>query len=190
MIPTRTISLLSALLLLGPIVLAQTGDWQAVQHLPGGTMLKITLKRGHTFGHCEFMGATDDALRCDYPGVQYLRAQYPRDNVKAVYLVHNARAIGAGIGAGAGVVIGAATTSGPAAGREFFAVIDAALLGGFGYFCGMVADPFFHGKAVYRSANAPKDANHSSSENKKSPSEPANNSPCLKNGVTSQCVDP
>lgn len=188
--PTRTISLLSALLLLASITLAQTGDWQAVQHLPGGTMLKITLKRGHTFGHCEFMGATDDALHCDYRGMQYLRAQYPRDNVKAVYLVHNARAIGVGIGAGAGVVIGAATTPGPAAGRELFAVIDAAILGGFGYFFGMVADPFFHGKAVYRSPNAPKDANHSSTKNKKSPSEPAEDLPCLKNDVTLQCVDP
>ncbi len=182
--------MLMALSLMAPIALAQAGDWQAVQHLPGGTMLKITLKHGHTFGHCDFMGATDDTLHCDYQGVQYIRAQYPRDNVKAVYLVHNARAIGAGIGAGAGAVIGAAATPGPVAGRELFAVIDAAILGGFGYFFGMVADPFFHGKAVYRSPNSPKDANHSSTNNEQSPSQPADNPPCLKNPATLQCVDP
>lgn len=114
----KELMLLMAFLLLASITLAQTGDWHAVKHLPGGTMLKIKLKRGHTFGHCEFMGATDDALHCDYPGLQYIRAQFPRENVKAVYLVHNARAIGAGIGAGAGAVIGAAATPGPIAGRE------------------------------------------------------------------------
>ena len=59
---TRTFSLLLAPLLLASIGLAQTGDWRAVQHLPGGTMLKIKLKHGHTFGHCDFMGAT--ATRC------------------------------------------------------------------------------------------------------------------------------
>jgi hypothetical protein len=185
----KKLMLLMAFLLLGSITLAQTGDWQAVKHLPGGTRLKIKLKRGRTFGHCEFMGATDEALHCDYPGLLYIRAQYPRDNVKAVYLVHNARAIGAGIGAGAGAVIGATATPGPIAGREFFAVIDAGILGGFGYFFGMVADPFFHGKAVYRSPNAPKDANSPSTKNAPSASEPADNLPCLKNGVTLQCVD-
>ena len=184
------ISLLMALLLLTSIALAQTGDWQTVQCLPGGTMLKITLKHGHTFGHCDFMGATDDTLHCDYQGAQYIRAQYPRDNVKAVYLVHNTRAIGVGIGAGAGALIGAATTPGPAAGRALFAVIDAAILGGLGYFFGMAADPFFHGKAVYRSPNAAKKTNHPSTKNEQSPSQPADNLPCLKNPVTLQCVDP
>jgi hypothetical protein len=62
---------------MGSIVLAQTGDWQAVQHLPGGTMLKITLKHGHTFGHCEFMGATDHALHCDYPGCSTFERNIP-----------------------------------------------------------------------------------------------------------------
>ncbi len=186
----KIISLLSAFLLLGPIALAQTGDWQTVQHLPGGTMLKITLKQGRTFGHCEFMGATDHALRCDYPGLQYIRAQYPRDNVKAVYLVHNTRAIGVGIGAGAGAVIGAARDPVPGLGRGGTTLFDAAILGGLGYFFGMVADPFFHGKAVYRSPNAPNDAHHPSTKNQHTPNEPADNLPCVKDGKTLQCVDP
>ena len=84
------------------MAIAQTGDWQAVQHLPSGTRLKIKLQRGRTFGHCAFMGATDDVLDCDYPGLTYIQGHYRRDNVKAVYLTHNARAIGLGIGAGSG----------------------------------------------------------------------------------------
>ena len=51
-----------------------------------------------------------------------------RDNIKAVYLVHNARAIGFGIGAGAGAVIGAAATHGPLVNHELFAVLDAGIL--------------------------------------------------------------
>jgi hypothetical protein len=136
------------------------------------------------------MGATDDALHCDYPGVQYIRARYPRDNIKAVYLVHNARAIGAGIGAAAGTIMGATTTHGTAGGREFFALIDAGILGGLGYFFGMVADPFFHGKAVYLSPNAPKGVTNPATKNQQNPSDPAGNLPCLKDGKTLQCIDP
>jgi hypothetical protein len=186
---TRVFSFLVALLLLASIAVAQTGDWQAVKHLPGGTMLKIKLKHGRTFGHCEFVGATDDALDCDYGGLLLdIRPRYRRDNIKAVYLVHNARAIGFGIGAGAGAVIGAAATPGSAAGRELFALIDAGLLGGLGYFFGMVADPFFHGKAVYRSLNSPHDANRPSIEKVESISKPAKSVGCLRDGVTLQCV--
>jgi len=148
---TKTIPLLLAILLLASIAVAQTGDWQAVKNLPGGIKLKIKLKRGRTFGHCRFLGATDDALACDYGGMlNSVRVQYRRDNIKAVYLVHNARAIGFGIGAGAGAVIGA-TAPHPAPGtRGIFVVLDAGILDGAGYFFGMVLDPFLHGKAVYR----------------------------------------
>ena len=133
---------------------AQNGDWRAVQHLPAGTTLKIKLKHGRNFGHCDFLGATDDALTCDFAGfLQDVHPQYSRDNIKAVYLVHNARAIGFGIGAGAGAVIGAAATHGPLVNHELFAVLDAGILGGMGYFFGMVLDPFFHGKAVYVDSN-------------------------------------
>jgi len=129
---------------------AQKADWRAVQHLPAGTRLKIKLKHGHTFGHCDFLGATDDALTCDYAGLlQDLQPRYPRDNIKAVYLVHNARAIGFGIGAGAGTILGASVAHGSLVNHELFAVINAGILGGVGYCFGTVLDPFFHGKAVY-----------------------------------------
>jgi hypothetical protein len=157
----KAISFLLAIPLLHSAAWPQTGDWRAVQHLPGGTRLKIKLRHGHTFGHCDFLGATDDALTCDYGGLLWdARPQYSRDNIKAVYLVHNARAIGFGIGAGSGAVIGAATTHGPLVNRELFAVFDAGILGGLGYAFGVVLDPFFHGKAVYVDLN-PQRARHS-----------------------------
>ena len=106
------------------------------------------------------MEATEDALACDYPALLHdNRVQYRRDNTKAVYLVHNARAIGFGIGAGAGAVIGAATTPGPAPVRGLLALVDGGIIGGLGYFFGMVSDPFFHGKAVYLSSNLPTGGN-------------------------------
>lgn len=146
----KAISFLLAILLLVSVAWAQSGDWGTVQHLPGETRLKIKLKHGRTFGNCEFLGATDDALTCDYAGpLRDVRPEYRRDNIKAIYLVHNARAIGFGIGAVSGAIIGAAATPGTPATRELFGVIDAGVLGGVGYFFGMIADPFFHGKAVY-----------------------------------------
>jgi hypothetical protein len=159
----KAISFLLAIPLLASAARAQTGDWRAVQRLPGGTRLKIKLIHGHSFGHCDFLGATDDALTCDYGGLFWnARPQYSRANIKAVYLVHDARAIGFGIGAGSGAIIGAATTHGPLVSRELFAVFDAGILGGLGYVFGTVLDPFFHGKAVYVDLN-PQRAPHSRS---------------------------
>jgi len=169
---TRIASLYLAALFLTSSAIAQTGDWQAVQNLPGGTPLKVKLKHGHTFGHCEFMGATDDMLRCEFPGLRYRSAHYRRSNIKGIYLVHNARAIGFGVGAVSGVIIGAAATPGPAAGRELFAVIDGTLLGGVGFFIGSAVDPFFHGKAVYLSSKPAKN-NRRPSPSPQNPNPPA-----------------
>jgi len=146
---------LFVIVLLASTAHAQKDDWRAVQHLGGGTKLKIKLKHGRTFGNCEFMGATDDELICGYDG--FLREDqrhFSHDNIKAIYLVHNARAIGFGIGAGTGIVLGAAVAGGPAVKRELYAVIDGSILGGFGYFVGMVLDPFVHGRAIYVDSKA------------------------------------
>jgi len=144
------VSFLLAIPLLASLAQGRKTDWRAVQHLPAGTRLTIKLKHGRTFGHCDFLGATNDTLTCEYGGFQRdVQLQYSRDNIKAVYLVHNARAIGFGIGAGVGAVIGAAATHGSLVNHEFFAALDAGILGGLGYFFGMVLDPFFHSKAVY-----------------------------------------
>jgi len=171
------------------MAIAQTGDWQTVQHLPSGTRLKIKLQRGRTFGHCAFMGATDDVLDCDYPGLTYIQGHYRRDNVKAVYLTYNARAIGLGIGAGAGAILGVTTIHAPAANRGFLTLIDVGILGGTGYFFGMILDPFLHGRAVYLSPNPTPNVAPSPMAKPRNPNPPANNLPCLRDGVTRQCID-
>jgi hypothetical protein len=150
----KILALLLAIPVLASACWGRKADWRAVQHLPAGTRLKIKLKHGHTFGHCDFLGATGDALTCDYAGfLQDTHPRYPRDNIKAVYLVHNARAIGFGIGAGAGTILGATVAHGSLVNHELFAVLNAGILGGVGYCFGMLLDPFFHGNAVYVDSN-------------------------------------
>jgi hypothetical protein len=129
------------------------------------------------------------------------RAVYPRDNIRAVYLVHNGTAIGLGVGVVTGAAFGAATYSKsntPNLGRAGTPVVDAAIFGTLGMAAGFVLNPFFHGKAVYRSANAPGKQNspRQPREERKSPSAakeddadpPVDNLPCLRDGVTLQCV--
>jgi hypothetical protein len=53
----------------------------------------------------------------------------------------------------------------------------------------MVLDPFFRGRAVYRSPDPPSGSSHSSISKKQNENQPMDNIPCLKNGVTLQCVD-
>lgn len=54
----------------------------------------------------------------------------------------------------------------------------------------MVLDPFFHGKAVYLSSNPPIDGNRASTTKDENTDQPADNVPCLRDGVTLQCVTP
>ena len=116
---------------------------------------------------------------------------YLRDDIKAVYLTHSGPAIGLGVGAGAGAIIGAAGDPVPGLGRGGTALLDAGLLGGLGAFFGMVLDPFFHGRVVYRSPQDPyKVHNAPSLPNGRNTSQPPANVPsCLRDGVTFQCVD-
>jgi|ERR1017187_174186 hypothetical protein len=186
---TRIILLIIAPLLLASTAMSQT-DWEAVQALPNGTKIKVTLKNRPTFGHCFLDGVSDDQLVCSTGRWPLSRRNvYIRDDIKAVYLVHNGPAIGLAVGAGAGAVIGVSRDPVPGLGRGGTALLSAGLMGGLGAFVGMVADPFFHGKAVYRSPNALKDANRPPTEKEQSTSKAADNLPCLKDGKTLQCVD-
>jgi hypothetical protein len=74
--------------------------------------------------------------------------------------------------------------------RGLLALVDGGILGGLGYFFGMVLDPFFHGKAVYLSSNPPIDGNRASTTKDENIDQPADNVPCLRDGVTLQCVTP
>ncbi len=190
---TRIISFLLAPLLIASSAVSQTADWQAVQALRSGTRIKVTLKNRTTFGHCFIDGASDDQLVCisgRWPMSR--RKVYLRDDIKAVYLTHNGPAIGLGVGAGAGAIIGAAGDPVPGLGRGGTALLDAGLLGGLGAFFGMVLDPFFHGRVVYRSPQDPYKAHNAPSlRNGQNTSQPPANVPsCLRDGVTFECVDP
>src|SRR3981189_2750793 len=189
---TRIIPLLLAPFLVASSAMSQTADWEAVQALRSGTKIKVTLKHGPTFGHCFFDGASDDQLFCisgRWPLSR--RKMYLRDDIKAVYLTHNGPAIGLGVGASAGAIIGAAGDPVPGLGRGGTALLDAGLLGGLGAFFGMVLDPFFHGREVYRSPQDPYKGRNNPSlpigQNANQP--PANVPSCLRDGVTFQCVD-
>ncbi|MBZ5683192.1 MAG: hypothetical protein LAO24_24135 [Acidobacteriia bacterium] len=145
---SRILPLSLALILLVSSATAQSADWQAVKNIPPGTKIKLTLKHGRTFGHCEFEGATDDALDCYLPHLG-LRS-YPRENVRAVSLVHNGVKIGLAVGAGLGAVSGAVKPQ-PGLGRGGSALVSGVLLGVVGTAFGAVLNPFFHGKTIYRS---------------------------------------
>ena len=186
---TKSIPFLLAPFLLASSAMAQLTDWHAVQALPGGTKIHVTLKHGRTFGHCFFQGAPDDELVCSYRGGLYSRrVVYPRDNIKAVYRAHNGPAIGLGIGAGAGAVIGASRDPVPGLGRGGTALVDAGILGGLGAFLGLIADPFFHGRAVYRDPNPDNVAIRSSTPKEQHADQLGDKIPCLRDGVTLQCV--
>ena len=187
---TKIISFLLAPFLLASSAISQTGDWKAVQTLRSGTKIKVTLKNRPTFGHCFFDGASDDQLFCtSRGGLLSRRKLYLRDDIKAVYLTHNGPAIGLGVGAAAGAAIGAAGDPVPGLGRGGTALLDAGLLGALGAFFGMVLDPFFHGREVYRSPDSPNGGSHPSISKKQNANQPTDNISCLKNGVTLQCVD-
>src|ERR1700675_2193321 len=150
---TKIIPFLFAPLLLASRAMSQTGDWQAVQALRSGTKIKVTLKNGPTFGHCFFDGASDDQLFCtSRGGLLSRRKVYLRDEIEAVYLTHNGPAIGLAVGAGAGAAIGA---TGSNCCHAANALLGAGALGVVGWLSGTVADPFFHGRAVYRSPQDP-----------------------------------
>jgi hypothetical protein len=186
----RMIPVLLVSLLLATSAMSQSSNWAAVQALPGGTKIKVQLKQGRTFGHCFFDGATDNQLACTVRGGFFSRrVVYPRDNVKAVYQTHNGPLIGFGVGAAAGAGLGAASDPVPGLGRGGTALVDAGILGGVGAFFGMVADPFFHGRAVYRSPNDPKKAPDNAPNLKDQAANPGEvKIPCLRDGITLQCM--
>jgi hypothetical protein len=188
--PTKIIpALLATLLALSAH--AQLPDWRAVQILPAGTKIHVTLKHGRTFGHCFFDGASDDQLACSVRGGFYSRRKvYARDNVKAVFRAHNGTLIGLGVGASTGAALGAARSDCCRGGN---ALISAVALGAVGAVFGTALDPFFHGKAVYRSPNyspaTPQKFKTPDPNPEQNTAPPQPKIPCLRDGTTLQCVD-
>jgi hypothetical protein len=141
------------LLCLGSMAIAQSSNWDVVQGIRTGTTIKVTLKHKPTFGHCVLGEVTDDGLAC------YSRAsgerQFAREDIRAVYVAHNAKLAGLAIGAGLGALNGAANNPSTGLSRGGNAIFGALLVGGIGMFIGAAASPLFGGKPIYRSGDDP-----------------------------------
>jgi hypothetical protein len=158
----RISTALLLLLAIPSVALAQTDDWEVVKQIPLGTKIHLALKHGRIFGHCRLSQVTDDELACYTQPRSLITPPFPphehayrRANVRAVSLPHNGALIGFGVGAGGGAVLGVARDPIPGIGRGGTALINALLLGGVGASVGMVVDPFFHGRTIYRSSAHP-----------------------------------
>jgi len=177
--------------------LSQVADWENVKALRVGTGIKVQLIHGSTFGHCSFDSANDDELACSVRGsillIPVVRHHvYPRNNVKAVFRTHNGTIIGTGVGVATGAAMGASASTSYRGPNAFFGAIALGTVGGL---VGTMADPFFHGKAVYRiqknsqhTTRTPSNATPNASQQSATPpAEPK--IPCLRDGTTLQCVD-
>jgi hypothetical protein len=186
---TRTILLLLAPPLLALSAMSQTSDWKALQALPRGTRIKVTLKNRPTFGHCFLDRVSDDQMVCSFRTRLLTRDRvFLRDDIEGVFLVHSGPLIGLVVGAGAGAALGASRAPIPGLGRGGTALVDAGILGGVGAFFGLVLDPFFHGRAVYRSPQNPSKTPARPRTNAQNIQSSRNVPSCLTNGATLHCA--
>lgn len=142
------VRLLAVLALAGGLE-AQSTDWEALHQVPEGTKVKIKLKHRPTFGHCILEEVADDHLDCFHGTLGSRR--YVRDDIRQVLLGRHSARTGFLVGAGSGVVLGAARGCCDATGKGLTVVILAPLLGGLGAAVGALADPMIDGKTIYRS---------------------------------------
>jgi hypothetical protein len=150
---TVVASLLTAVLL-GPLAFAQTNDWDALNTIPPGTKIKVTLKHHHTFGHCFLNEVTHAWLACDYNVIGYQR--YSRDEIRAVAIGHHSARTGFLIGGAAGAIMGATNGTTDNAGRVLSVIVLTPVLGGIGAGIGAIIDPVLRGRVVYRTPNSKK----------------------------------
>jgi hypothetical protein len=196
----KTTSILIAPLFLAALfatgAASQTSDWAAVRAVPLGTKIKVTLKNHPTFGHCFVEGVSDDRLICTYGRGPLLRRRvFLKDDVEEVFLTHSGPLIGLAVGAAAGAGLGASRDPIPGLGRGGTSLVTAGILGGVGAFAGLLADPFFHGREIYRGPRDPhpgptKTTNSPASISGRSAPPPEERGPCLRDGTTMKCVDP
>jgi hypothetical protein len=143
---------LLTLLLLGSPVLAQTGDWQAVENLPQRSL--ISLEDLHHVIHdtCRFHGVVDGQLFCEYGPhlVGPSEIAFRQESIRAVRQEQNSTLISLAIGAGAGAVFGAARDPDPGIGRGGSALLGAGVFGFFGAMIGSARSHFSHGKIIYQ----------------------------------------
>jgi hypothetical protein len=165
---------------------AQSSDWSTVQSLPSGTKLTVELSH-RQFGHCFVDEISDRRLECTFGRWPLSRRRaFPRDQIRAIFIARNTAAVGAVVGAGTGAVFGAASNK---CCRTTYALLGAGGLGIFGWFVGTAADPFVRGRLIYRGPADP-GSNEPPLPNRQDATLPPakNTAPCLRDGVTQQCV--
>jgi hypothetical protein len=143
------------ILILTPVVRAQTGDWRAVENLKPGS--RISVKTGHRT-ICFFVGATHDELTCELPrrrrGVLFGPGEltFSRQRIREVRLEHSEAAdaaVGAAIAGGIGATVGASVKGSGALTRGGGALLLGGISAIIGGFVGRDF-PIVHGQIVYK----------------------------------------
>lgn len=110
---------------------AQTSDWSALQALPDGTTIKVTLKGRPSFGHCILDEVSDEKLACTAGRWPFTRdLVYARRDIKKVYLPHNAKVIGLLVGMGTGAALGATRSTCCRVANAYFGAAALGFVGG------------------------------------------------------------
>jgi len=123
---------------------AQTGDWQAVQDIPPGSLISVKTQFGSK--RCAFQIAGDTELYCDV-------VTFHRQSIRRVRLEHpNASAVlGAVVGTGIGIGVGVAVTNNSRdAETRVYDPAAYGILGGIVLGMIMHRIPVVHGKVVYQ----------------------------------------
>ncbi|HWY04317.1 MAG TPA: hypothetical protein VNX60_11650 [Candidatus Acidoferrum sp.] len=143
---------LLTLLLVGSPVLAQTGDWQAVENLPQRSLISVEDLHQVIHDTCRFHGVVDGQLFCEYGPhlVGQSEIAFRQKSTRAVRQEQNSTLIGLAIGASAGAVFGAARDPDPGVGRDGSALVGAGVFGFFGAMIGSARGHFWHGKIIYQ----------------------------------------
>jgi hypothetical protein len=134
----------------GPGAQGQAGDWQAVQNLKPGKLIRVKARGQY---YCHFEQATEDQLECKTVMVIAGRPSsvtIPRGEIREVRLEHSLAKhawVGAGIGAGVGAAVGAGTAEvSPGFGAFVGGLAGVAL----GAFFGSLVSVFRRGKTIYK----------------------------------------
>jgi hypothetical protein len=143
------LSLLAGLILVSPGQ-AQTGDWRAVESLAPGTRISVKI-RFHM--QCNVTRVTDAALMCElvHERIRPGEMTFNRKLIREVRLEHSDQAntaIGASLGGGVGVTVGASLGN-----RSLDRPVGALVLGTVGAIFGGAFGrdfPIFHGKVIYK----------------------------------------
>ena len=147
---------LLAVLALSATTSAQSGDWEVVKQIPGGSTISVRTDHRLLKTRCYLLGVTDTQLTCQlehaplWLSVERSKIIYDRSRVSKLWVEHSDetnRATTALIGAAAGAGFGAASAS--KGNRIGGAILGGSVAGLFGYFFGDVFHPL-PGRLVYK----------------------------------------